>query len=260
MFKQLAISAAESNILILLAAHRVSPEAWPGDGLWYDSSISEQSTMDSWTKIAEELCGQWNVVAVDVFNEPHKATWGQGGDDTRWDKAATRLGNHILSKCPRWLVFVEGINFGAPGDGGVVNGYWWGENLVGALFAPVKLSDQSKLVYAPHTYGPSTYMQKYFKVPNFPENMPEVWNDHFLAAKKATKVPMVIGEMGGDGIDLDRVWQKKAMEYFPTQDVGIFYFCINPTSEDTGGVLAEDWRTAVQFKLDLLALLPATDV
>ena len=112
MFKQLAVTAAESNILILLAAHRVSPDAWPGDGLWYDKDVSEQATMDSWTKLAEALCGQWNVVAVDVFNEPHKATWGQGGDDTRWDKAATRLGNHILSKCPRWLVFVEGINYG----------------------------------------------------------------------------------------------------------------------------------------------------
>ena len=34
---------------------------------------------------------------------------------------------------------------------------------MGALFAPVKINDMSKLVYAPHTYGPSTYLQKYFQ-------------------------------------------------------------------------------------------------
>ena len=260
MFKKLASAAAESNILILLAAHRVSPKAWPGKGLWYDDVVSEQATMASWSKLAKELCGQWNVVAVDLFNEPHKAKWGQGEDKERWDKAAVRLGNHILSVCPRWLVFVEGINYGAPGDGGVDNGYWWGENLVGALFAPIKLNDQSKLVYAPHTYGPSTYMQKYFKVNNFPDNMPEVWTDHFIAAKEATGQPIVIGEMGGDGKGLDMTWQRKAMEYFPTQDIGVFYFCLNPSSDDTGGVLDKDWRTPVKEKLDVLALLPSTDV
>ena len=34
----------------------------------------------------------------------------------------------------------------------------------------------------------------------------------------------MIGEMGGDGVGLDMVWQKKAMEYFPTQDIGAVYF------------------------------------
>ena len=32
-------------------------------------------------------------------------------------------------------------------------GIWWGSNLVGARVAPVKLTDQSKLVYSPHVYG-----------------------------------------------------------------------------------------------------------
>ena len=70
-FRQLAITAADSNVLVLMAAHRLSPLSWPGDGLWYDDDISEQATLDSWTKLADALCGQWNVVAVDLFNGEH---------------------------------------------------------------------------------------------------------------------------------------------------------------------------------------------
>ena len=42
-----------------------------------------------------------------------------------------------------------------------------------------------------------------------------------------------------------------------------FYWCLNPTSSDTGGILAADWATPVQYKLDLLTKivpLPASIV
>ena len=74
---------------------------------------------------------------------------------------------------------------------------WWGENLAGAKQQPVHLSDQSKLVYTPHTYGPGVYMQGYFKAANFPHNMAAVWDSHFAFVQQATGQPVVIGEMGG---------------------------------------------------------------
>ena len=49
-------------------------------------------------------------------------------------------------------------------------GIWWGSNLVGARVAPVRLSDQTKLVYSPHVYGPSVYQQAYFNDLRFPSN------------------------------------------------------------------------------------------
>ena len=41
MFARLAEVGAEYGILVMMACHRLAPAAWPGDGLWYDSSTSE---------------------------------------------------------------------------------------------------------------------------------------------------------------------------------------------------------------------------
>ena len=72
-------------------------------------------------------------------------------------------------------------------------GFWWGENLVGTRVAPVYLSDQTKLVYSPHVYGPSVYEQSYFNTPDFPQNMPDIWQEHFAFAQKLTGRPIVLG-------------------------------------------------------------------
>ena len=91
------------------------------------------------------------------------------GETSDWGHAAERLGNHVLSRCSRWLVMVEGVGYD-PGssDQDKTGGIFWGENLAGALQQPVRLSDQSKLVFSPHTYGPSVYVQDYFKSPSAP--------------------------------------------------------------------------------------------
>jgi aryl-phospho-beta-D-glucosidase BglC (GH1 family) len=155
MFHKLAEVASEHGILVMMAAHRLSPSAWPGDGLWYDATVSEQGVKESWSKIADKLCGQWNVFAVDLQNEPHASSWGKGGTKD-WGHAAERLGNHVLSSCPRWLIMVEGVGYdpGAPGMDNGGAGIWWGENLAGAKAQPVKLSNPHKLVYSPHCAPP----------------------------------------------------------------------------------------------------------
>lgn len=103
--------------------------------------------------MAGVLCGQWNVFAADLQNEPHASSWGKGDPATDWGLAAGRLGNHVLQACPRWMIFVEGVGFepGAPGMDSGGAGIWWGENLAGAKVKHVPLSDMSKLVYSPHT-------------------------------------------------------------------------------------------------------------
>ena len=162
---------------------------------------------------------------------------------------------------------IEGVGFtpGAPGADDPGAGYWWGENIVGARVAPVRLRDQSKLVCAPmllklrsptpvphactcrgaadspHVYGPSVYMQHYFEAPNFPDNMPAVWNDHFAFAQEELGVSIVIGEIGGDYSGDDRRWQDWAIPYVKERGFGIFYFALNPDSEDTGGLVPKDW-------------------
>lgn len=69
---------------------------------------------------------------------------------------------------------------------------------------------------------------------------------HFLA-----------GEWGGQDIDSagkpDATWHTAFINYI--QSIGAtdqFYWCLNPTSSDTGGLLADDWATPVTYKLALL--------
>ena len=229
MFRSLAQHAAKHGILVMLTCHRTTPGAWPGDGLWFDKDISEKQVLDSWSIVVDELCSQWNVFAADLQNEPHKASWGKGRN-TDWDKAAQRIGNHILSRCPRWLIMVEGVGYkpGAPDADDPAQGFWWGENLVGIKVAPVTLSNQKRLVYSPHSYGPSVYMHEYFKDGAFPQNMEGIWDSHFGFAQKATGQAIVIGETGGFYQGKDRQWQDWAINNCKKHGFGVFYFELNP--------------------------------
>ena len=151
MFRAIAVEAGKRGILVMLACHRMKPDAWPGDGLWYDEQISEHRVAQSWELLAQDLCDVWNVFAVDLQNEPHAAGWGFGRP-TDWDRAASRLGNHVLRQCGRWLVMIEGVGYspGAPEGNDPSLGLWWGGNLIGAREAPVELANMRRLVYSPH--------------------------------------------------------------------------------------------------------------
>ena len=61
-------------------------------------------------------------------------------------RTASDLGNFVLSKCQRWLVFVEGVAH----EGKSRSEYFWGENLEGVAHSPVRLWTPNKLVYSPH--------------------------------------------------------------------------------------------------------------
>ena len=262
MFLRLAEAAADAGILVMIACHRLNPEAWPGDGKWYDKDVTESRVMDSWSIMAGKLCKQWNVFAVDLQNEPHSSSWGKdGGDSEDWGQAAGRLGNHVLSKCPRWMIFVEGVGY-SPGakdmDSGAA-GIWWGENLAGAKVAPVRLNDMSKLVYSPHTYGPSVYNQKYFTDNEFPRNMPDIWGPRF-AFLVERGFAVCVGEMGGFYTGKDRSWQDWAFAFMKEKGIGFFYFALNPGSKDTGGLLKDDWVTPEADKLAMLSKMPTTDM
>ena len=58
MFAEIASQAAEYGLLVLIACHRTTPSAWPGQGKWYDGKINEAKVLQSWTKLAGTLCGR----------------------------------------------------------------------------------------------------------------------------------------------------------------------------------------------------------
>ena len=60
-------------------------------------------------QVAQLFCAQWNVMGVDLMNEPYTAHWGDGSRFD-WQRGATRMGNAALSGCPRWLIVVQGTS------------------------------------------------------------------------------------------------------------------------------------------------------
>ena len=258
----IARRAAEKHLLVVVSAHRLKANH-PNYGMWYNNTlgISEESAGRSWDMLTAKLCSQWNVVGVDLYQEPYRASWGSHNIRTDWNLAAERLGNRVLAGCPRWLVFVQGITTGAPEDHGQSGGYFDGENLVGVKQSPVRLSQPDRLVYAPHTRGPSSGANyPYFKAATFPNNLPAVWTSHFLDAREVEGTPMVIGELGGNLQGEDRLWQEKALSYLSSERVGIFYHSLMDPSGKGNGLMADDFASPVVDKVALLRALPTTDV
>ena len=254
-------AAARHHLLIVIAAHKLKADA-PNYGLWYNNSlgVSEESSSRSWEQLADVLCSQWNVVGVDLYDEPFRATWGARNVRLDWNLAAERLGDRVLRRCPRWLIFVQGIQMGAPGDGSSSEGYFRGENLYGVQNSPVRLSIPDKLVYAPHTFGPATLDQTYFRGASFPENLPDVWQRHFLDARDASGAPVVLGAIGGSMEGNDMTWHEKAFKWFSSQKVGLFYHSLMDPSRKGGGLLHDDFASPILSKLEMLRSLPSTDV
>ena len=68
MFRAIAEEAGRRGILVLMACHRTKPDAWPGDGLWFDADVSEHQVSISWEKITQARCGlrtrRWRAAHV----------------------------------------------------------------------------------------------------------------------------------------------------------------------------------------------------
>ena len=253
MLEELVDGAANNGLLVLFDLHRLKSTRWPDDGLWYTAGVSMNEVKAVWDTMQARFCNRWNVIGADLLNEPHGAKWGE------WADAATDMGNFVLSKCARWLVFVEGVAH----EGKSRSEFFWGENLEGAAHSPVRLSTANKLVYSPHVrlrltslpqtlavhasapralapsqvYGPGDGSQEhhmpYFDDKKFPSNMDAIWHRHFgyLASAGHT---VIVGEWGGFYAGKDRIWQDEFAKYLQRNQLSSFYWCLNPNSGDTG--------------------------
>ncbi len=55
----------------------------------------------------------------------------------------------------------------------------WGGQLEGVRDDPVVLQQANKLVYSPHDYPNSLYPNSRFEGPNFKDNLPNVFREHW---------------------------------------------------------------------------------
>jgi endoglucanase len=191
---------------------------------------------------------------------PHGiASWGTDDPKTDFRLAAERCGDAIHAVAPHWLIVVEGVEKNVPGQ--QLPGHWWGGNLEGARRFPVRLKRKQRLVYSPHEYGPGVHQAEWFRDPAFPANLPERWDKGFYFLVREQIAPVLVGEFGGRETGPDTpegVWQRAFVEFLREKQLGFIYWSWNPNSGDTGGLVADDWRTLVEPKRALLA--PLLDV
>jgi len=237
------------NVGLKIILDRHDPTADLRPALWYTDRIPQARWIQDWVTLAQHYRGNDTIIGADLANEPHgAATWGDGNPSTDWRLAAEQAGNAILAVSPDWLIIVEGI------EQYHNDWYWWGGNLEGAAQYPVRLSVPDKLVYSAHDYGPELFKQSWLKAPNFPHNLPGVWQQHWAYLQKVGTAPVFVGEFGGGsmGQDAEGVWQRSLVTFLKTNNISYAYWAWNPDSSDTGGILQNDWKTVNQSKLDVL--------
>lgn len=240
----------KAGLYVLLDFHTYDPSLIGGalPGRPFGGAYTRENWLADLRRMAEIALSFPNVFGIDLCNEPHALTWAQ------WKELAQEGSEVVLSANPFLVVAVEGVSNSSD------NGGWpafWGENLTSAYTDPVVLSPSfpaDRVLYLPHAYGPSVYNQPYFDDPDFPDNMPTIWDVHFGRMKG--QYPLGVGEFGGRYEGKDRTWQDAFVDYLLEKNIRIFfYWCLNPNSGDTGGILLDDWRTVHQGKMALLRRL-----
>jgi len=134
--------------------------------------------------------------------------------------------------------------------------YWWGGNLTAARRSPIELKYPQKLVYSAHEYGPEVFAQPWFETSSFPSNLPAIWDTHYGYLMNEGLGHVFIGEFGIKDPEAyggkSRIWFDALLAYIGS-DFSWTFWCWNPNSGDTEGILDYDWLTPKQWKLDALA-------
>ncbi|MBN2534796.1 MAG: cellulase family glycosylhydrolase [Spirochaetales bacterium] len=225
--------------------------------------------------------GVTNIMGIDIFNEPWDYTWEE------WRSLIDQAYEAVNEVNPGILIFAQGISASAGNQDGspdtvtqVPHGAEetnpnWGENLYEAGNNPPSMPND-RLVFSPHAYGPSVFVQKMFMDPDQPECeglegdaagdagcnivinpalLEQGWDEHFGYLKKLGYA-IVIGEFGGNpdwpnnaeiriqerysyltDTTVDWQWQNAFVDYLVSRGIlDTIYWAINPESRDTGGI------------------------
>ena len=245
---KIVAAAGQLGLRIVLDHHGV--DAGSQVQLWSASDCSVSCFESDWQMLARRYLGNATIIGADLDNEPHGvACWGCGRPSVDWQMEAQKLGNELLAINPHWLIFVEGVEC-YKGDC-----YWWGGNLEGVADAPVRLSVPHRVVYSPHDYPPEVYHLSYFNAPDYPNNLPHIWDTHWGFIVKKGIAPLWLGEFGTQLANMvDQQWLTSIISYLGHGVTGInwAYWALNPDSGDTGGILQNDWVTVNQNKQNYL--------
>lgn len=232
-FHMILQKSLENHIVVLLDFHRMN------DAIT-DYLITDEITMTNilvmWQKVISEFLHYPNLLGIDIKNEPHgDITW------LEWGSYASNVMNFILTNFPEYkgLFFLEGVQDYASKS-------VWGGSFIGIEKQFITLLPNERIVFSPHIYGNSirgdiANNDNYMLFDYWFGNMRFKFPDNTL----------VIGEIGGMNVGSDFDWHLKIKRYLESRNLrNAFYWCLNPDSYDTGGVLEYDWSTINWAKID----------
>ena len=239
--------AKAHGLSVILDRHR--PDSTAQSPLWYTERVTEADWIGDWQMLARRYADDPTVIGVDLHNEPHgEACWACGDQDRDWAAAATRAGNAVLAENPRLLIVVEGVE--RQGNG---RSTWWGGGLADVRADPVELTVANRVVYSPHDYPSSIFPQSWFSDPTYPANLTRHWDADWGYLHQEGIAPLLLGEFGTRlETSSDRLWLSTLVDYLHETGISFAYWSFNPNSGDTGGLVADDWTTPKQAKLDAL--------
>ena len=251
-----------------------------------------QMTTEMWIEslvwLADKYKNDDTIIAYDLKNEPHGkrgyngtvcpsdiAKWDGSTDENNWAYAATECGKAILEVNPYALILIEGVEqypktekgftydtadlWQAPADQSPWHGAWWGGNLRGVKDYPIDFGNATlnkQIVYSPHDYGPSVYEQTWFDKDFTTETLLEdYWYDTWVYINDKDIAPLLIGEWGGrmDG-DINQKWMGLLRDYMIENHINHTFWCLNPNSGDTGGLLDHSFSVWDEAKYGLFEL------
>ncbi|MDR0918159.1 MAG: cellulase family glycosylhydrolase [Oscillospiraceae bacterium] len=261
----------------------ITSKLWEDSLVWLADKYSNDDTI-----IAYDLKNEPHGKAADTLSGKG-AKWDSSTDEFNWKYAAEKCGNAIMEVNPNALIMIEGIEvypkegqtwsspvggYGAPEN---YYGAWWGGNLRGVREHPITItgaSGNSQVVYSPHDYGPTVYAQTWFHMapesPNadgeydakagvFTEQslLDEYWYDSWAYIDAEHIAPLLIGEWGlktvaEGGTLADQKWGEILRDYMTKNHINATFWCYNPDSGDTGGLVDNDWSTWVTAKYELV--------
>lgn len=239
--------------------------------VWYKGTVTSEQFYQAWEWVTTRYRTNDTIVAMDIKNEPHgganespRAKWDGSTDVDNFKYACETAGRRILAINPNVLILCEGnAIYPRPGvswtstTGTDYFNTWWGGNLRGVRDFPVNLgANQDQLVYSPHDYGPLVFEQPWFQG-TFDKNSltNDVWRPNWLYIHEQNTAPLLVGEWGGRlGQDARQdKWMTALRDLMAENRIHHTFWCLNPNSGDTGGLLLDDWTTWDSQKLAMLA-------
>lgn len=258
----------KKGIKVMLDMHRIINGSQ--SNIWTNEKYSVEDYEECWKWLAEHYKNDDTVIAVDLFNEPHGkayrqeefAKWDNSTDINNWKYEAEKVGKQILDINPNLLIIIEGIET-YPKEGQDYStkdinnfyGTWWGGNLRGVKDYPVNIKKyENKIIYSPHDYGPGVSSQPWFEKDFTKDSLyKDVWKPNWFYIQEENIAPLLIGEWGGvlDGSNNEK-WLKYLADFIKENKINHTFWCVNPNSGDTGGILGYDFKTIDTAKMALV--------